>query len=251
MMCMNDSDRDDHKSCNGHERCHRMSRCGRARLREPKPGGLPGDEICTEGRGRVGAGALKPLRIRSRQFRRRAGRSASQPPGDQRRSAWAEGDQIVTLDARKIAFALSVIARILHPALVSPYTCAIPRTRGYIKAASIFIRAHGRIEYEARDLDPGAEILRAAAALLPYRVGDLDVLAADLIRPALDLGGTLYDPEQGEGARNIALADRDPIVAQDEDVLVAEACQHPRTLVGVQGDALEIVVSTRPANCSP
>ena len=68
-------------------------------------------------------------------------------------------------------------------------------------------------------------------------------LARELVRLALDLRGPLDHPEEHERGGNIALADRDAVVAQHQHVAVAEARQHARTLVGVQGDALEIVIA--------
>jgi hypothetical protein len=60
MMCMTDSDCDDHKSCNGRERCAPHSPGADARgCVSGSPVSCPVNEICTEGRGCVGTGALK------------------------------------------------------------------------------------------------------------------------------------------------------------------------------------------------
>jgi hypothetical protein len=62
MVCMTDSDCDDHKSCNGQERCAPHSPGADARgCVSGSPMVCPVNEICTEGRGCVGTGALKPL----------------------------------------------------------------------------------------------------------------------------------------------------------------------------------------------
>jgi hypothetical protein len=62
MMCMIDSDCDDHKSCNGRERCAPRSPGADARgCVSGSPTVCPVNEICTEGHGCVGTGGLKPL----------------------------------------------------------------------------------------------------------------------------------------------------------------------------------------------
>jgi hypothetical protein len=62
LMCMTDSDCDDHKSCNGRERCAPHGAGADARgCVSGSPMVCPVNEICTEGRGCVGAGAMKPL----------------------------------------------------------------------------------------------------------------------------------------------------------------------------------------------
>jgi hypothetical protein len=62
MVCMTDADCDDHKSCNGHERCAPHTAGADARgCVSGSPVVCPVNQICAEGRGCVGAGDLKPL----------------------------------------------------------------------------------------------------------------------------------------------------------------------------------------------
>jgi hypothetical protein len=62
MVCMTDADCDDHKSCNGRERC--APHTGGADARGCVGGSpmvCPVNQICAEGRGCVGAADLRPL----------------------------------------------------------------------------------------------------------------------------------------------------------------------------------------------
>jgi len=62
MVCMTDSDCDDHKSCNGQEQCAPGRPGADARgCVSGTPVVCPVNQICSEGRGCVGTGALKPL----------------------------------------------------------------------------------------------------------------------------------------------------------------------------------------------
>ncbi len=62
LMCTNDADCDDHRSCNGRERCEPRSAGADARgCVRGNPVVCPVNQICTEGKGCVGAGALSPL----------------------------------------------------------------------------------------------------------------------------------------------------------------------------------------------
>jgi hypothetical protein len=62
MVCMTDSDCDDHKTCNGQERCAPNTPGADARgCVSGSPLVCPVNQVCSEGRGCVGAGSLKPL----------------------------------------------------------------------------------------------------------------------------------------------------------------------------------------------
>jgi hypothetical protein len=62
MVCMADADCDDHKSCNGRERCAPHTAGADARgCVSGSPMVCPVNQICAEGRGCVGAGDLRPL----------------------------------------------------------------------------------------------------------------------------------------------------------------------------------------------
>lgn len=61
MSCMTDADCDDQKSCNGHERCAPHSPGADARgCISGSPVVCPVNQVCIEGRGCLGAGALAP-----------------------------------------------------------------------------------------------------------------------------------------------------------------------------------------------
>jgi hypothetical protein len=61
LRCMTDTDCDDHKSCNGHERCAPSTPGADARgCISGSPVVCPVNQVCTEGRGCVGAGGLAP-----------------------------------------------------------------------------------------------------------------------------------------------------------------------------------------------
>jgi hypothetical protein len=60
MICASDSDCDDHRSCNGRERCAPRSAGADARgCVRGTPVACPVNQVCSEGRGCVGAGAAK------------------------------------------------------------------------------------------------------------------------------------------------------------------------------------------------
>jgi hypothetical protein len=62
MICKTDADCDDHKSCNGRERCAPHTAGADARgCVSGSPVACPVNQICAEGRGCVGAGDLSPL----------------------------------------------------------------------------------------------------------------------------------------------------------------------------------------------
>jgi hypothetical protein len=62
MVCMTDSDCDDHKACNGRERCAPNTAGADARgCVSGSPVSCPVNQVCSEGRGCVGPGSLKPL----------------------------------------------------------------------------------------------------------------------------------------------------------------------------------------------
>jgi hypothetical protein len=62
MVCMTDADCDDHKSCNGRERCAPHTAAADARgCVSGSPVVCPVNQICAEGRGCLGAGDLRPL----------------------------------------------------------------------------------------------------------------------------------------------------------------------------------------------
>ncbi len=62
LMCTNDADCDDHRTCNGRERCEPRSAGADARgCVKGNPVVCPVNQVCTESKGCVGAGALKPL----------------------------------------------------------------------------------------------------------------------------------------------------------------------------------------------
>jgi len=62
MVCVTDADCDDHKSCNGRERCAPHGAGADARgCVSGSPVACPVNQICAEGRGCVGAADLKPL----------------------------------------------------------------------------------------------------------------------------------------------------------------------------------------------
>ncbi len=62
MICTTDADCDDHKSCNGRERCAPHTAGADARgCVSGSPVACPVNQICAEGRGCVGAGDLSPL----------------------------------------------------------------------------------------------------------------------------------------------------------------------------------------------
>jgi hypothetical protein len=62
ISCMSDADCDDQRSCNGRERCAPDSAGADARgCVSGSPLVCPVNQICTEGRGCVGAGSLAPL----------------------------------------------------------------------------------------------------------------------------------------------------------------------------------------------
>ncbi len=61
LTCLTDADCDDQRTCNGHERC--LPRSAEADARgcvRGNPVVCPVNQVCTEGRGCVGAGTLKP-----------------------------------------------------------------------------------------------------------------------------------------------------------------------------------------------
>ena len=60
---------------------------------------------------------------------------------------------------------------------------------------------------------------------------------------ALDFGRALHGPQQREGRWNVALADRDSMIAQHQHMFVAEARQHAAALLGVQCNAFKIVIA--------
>ncbi len=61
MMCAEDADCDDHRACNGRERCEPRSAGADARgCVRGNPVVCPVNQICTEGKGCVGAGAFSP-----------------------------------------------------------------------------------------------------------------------------------------------------------------------------------------------
>ena len=60
LMCINDADCDDHRSCNGRERCAPRSAGADARgCVKGNPVVCPVNQVCTEGKGCVGARALR------------------------------------------------------------------------------------------------------------------------------------------------------------------------------------------------
>ncbi len=62
LMCINDADCDDHRSCNGRERCEPRSAGADARgCVRGNPVVCPVNQVCTEGKGCVGARASAPL----------------------------------------------------------------------------------------------------------------------------------------------------------------------------------------------
>jgi hypothetical protein len=63
LICTNDADCDDHRSCNGHERCEPRSAGADARgCVRGNPVVCPVNQVCSESKGCVGAAsALKPL----------------------------------------------------------------------------------------------------------------------------------------------------------------------------------------------
>lgn len=62
LMCINDADCDDHRTCNGRERCAPRSAGADARgCVKGDPVVCPVNQVCTEGKGCVGARALPPL----------------------------------------------------------------------------------------------------------------------------------------------------------------------------------------------
>jgi len=62
LMCINDADCDDHRTCNGRERCEPRSAGADARgCVKGNPVVCPVNQVCTEGKGCVGARALAPL----------------------------------------------------------------------------------------------------------------------------------------------------------------------------------------------
>jgi hypothetical protein len=62
LTCVSDADCDDHKSCNGHERCAPRTANADARgCVKGSPMVCPVNQVCSEGRGCVGAGSLTPL----------------------------------------------------------------------------------------------------------------------------------------------------------------------------------------------
>src|ERR1700734_4430371 len=93
---------------------------------------------------------------------------------------------------------------------------------------------NGGIEQEAAYFDAAAQVTGRVAAAPLNRFAELYVLAAECCSLALNLGGALHGPEQHEGGGDISLADRDPVVAQHQHVLVAQARQHAAALVGVE-----------------
>jgi len=61
LMCINDADCDDHRSCNGRERCEPRSAGADARgCVRGNPVVCPVNQVCTEGKGCVGARASAP-----------------------------------------------------------------------------------------------------------------------------------------------------------------------------------------------
>lgn len=62
LVCASDADCDDHRMCNGRERCAPHTAGADARgCVSGSPVVCPVNQVCTEGKGCVGAGALKPL----------------------------------------------------------------------------------------------------------------------------------------------------------------------------------------------
>jgi hypothetical protein len=60
MICLSDADCDDHRSCNGRERCAPRSAGADARgCIRGTPVSCPVNQVCSEGKGCVGAGAPK------------------------------------------------------------------------------------------------------------------------------------------------------------------------------------------------
>src|SRR5260221_3245424 len=103
--------------------------------------------------------------------------------------------------------------------------------------------ADGRIEPEAGYSDAGAQVGDRVAAALLDRFAEEHILAAHRGRLALNFSRALDGPQQREGRRDIALADRDSVVPEDQHVLVAEAGQHAAALVGIESDAFEVVIA--------
>jgi hypothetical protein len=61
MICVSDADCDDHRSCNGRERCAPRSPGSDARgCVRGSPVVCPVNQVCSEGRGCIGAGSVKP-----------------------------------------------------------------------------------------------------------------------------------------------------------------------------------------------
>jgi hypothetical protein len=62
MTCVTDADCDDQRSCNGHERCAPRTAGADARgCVRGSPVVCPVNQVCSEGRGCIGAGSAKPL----------------------------------------------------------------------------------------------------------------------------------------------------------------------------------------------
>ena len=112
--------------------------------------------------------------------------------------------------------------------------------------ARLAVRSHaanGGIEHEPSHSDAAAQVGDRITAAPLDRFAQGNVLAAEGGRLALNLRRALHRPEQRESRGDIALADRDPMVAEHQHVLVAEACQHPAAFLGIQSDAFKIVIA--------
>ncbi len=78
------------------------------------------------------------------------------------------------------------------------------------------------------------------------RPADLDQLIAHAPSRHLDLAGALHRPQVRKRLRQRLAPGEQPVVAQDQDRLAAHGREHARAFLGVDGDALEVVVGDFP-----